>query len=551
MSDLVNPPEAGRLISALRDTGYDFNSAAADIIDNSIAANATEVTVCIDLLQDGRKLVYFGDNGDGMDSATLYQAMRYGSPIRLNARSLGKFGIGLKTASTSVCKKLTVISRKSSSEVFCKLSWDLEHVNTKNSWEMLKDPATNDELEIFDQFCGEKGTLVVWSNCDRLLQKDYEVPGGALEQQAIKRLAVNLDKHVSLVYHRFLELTDDRERNVRILINNVEVKPWNPFYPERSEQILTEQITVESSEENGPDRLAKVRAWLLPHSRDMNKEEEAKARISNSAQGFYIFREGRLIQHGDWLNVFGKPEPHSSLLRIEFDFGYELDDAFKTDVKKSRILFDPAMEEELRKLLSPTYRHAQNHYRRKTRDNTTETVINHSSANKSIANTSGTRKPTISYVDASTQSAIIENNRGPRIRIRQPIENNVSSKSIHIEAVDTIRNPDLWQPTLRSVKDSDYVTAVLLNKHHDFYNKIYLRAAANGYAVEGMDFLLWAFATAELNNTDDELVSIWNDIRLEISTNLTKLLRNLPDPESGELKNTAYPLFNETDTEGD
>jgi hypothetical protein len=117
--------------------------------------------------------------------------------------------------------------------------------------------------------------------------------------------------------------------------------------------------------------------------------------------------------------------------------------------------------------------------------------------------------------------------------------------------VDSINNSDLWQPTLRSVKDSGHVPAVLLNKQHDFYNKIYLRAAANGYAVEGMDFLLWAFSTAELNNTDDELVSIWNDIRLEISTNLTKLLRNLPDPESGELKNTAYPLFKETDAEGD
>jgi hypothetical protein len=554
MNDLVNPPEAGRLISALRDTGYDFNSAAADIIDNSIAANATEVKVCIDLLQDGRKLVYFGDNGDGMDSATLHQAMRYGSPIRLNPKSLGKFGIGLKTASTSVCKKLTVISRKSANDEFCKLSWDLEHVNTKNSWEMLKDPATNDELEIFDQICGKKGTLVVWSNCDRLLQKDYEVPGGALEQQAIKRLAVNLDKHVSLVYHRFLDVTDERERNVRILINNIEVKPWNPFYPERSEQILHEskqEIIIEPSDGESTDRIAKVRAWVLPHSRDISKEEESKARISNRAQGFYIYREGRLIQDGGWLNVFGPPEPHSSLLRIEFDFGHELDEAFKTDVKKSRILFDIGLEEFLKTLLTPAYRYAQDQYRRKNRVNATEIVINHSSANKSIANTSGTRKPTISSVDASAQTAIIENNRGPTIRIRQPIENNVSSKSIHVEAVDSINNSDLWQPTLRSVKDSGHVPAVLLNKQHDFYNKIYLRAAANGYAVEGMDFLLWAFSTAELNNTDDELVSIWNDIRLEISTNLTKLLRNLPDPESGELKNTAYPLFKETDAEGD
>lgn len=549
MSDLVNPPEAGRLISALRDTGYNFNSAAADIIDNSIAANASTINVCVELLLDGRKLVYFGDDGHGMDTQTLYQAMRYGSPNRPNAKSLGKFGIGLKTASTSVCKKLTVISRKSCTDEFGKLSWDLEHVNRINSWEMLKESVTVHEMDAFNQFCGEKGTLVIWSNCDRLLNKDYAEPGGTLEKQAITRLVSNLDKHVSLVYHRFLDESDTRERNVKIVINNTPVKPWNPFFPEKSKQLLAktqQKIIIEPAEENGEDRIATVRAWLLPHSRDMTKEEESKARISNAAQGFYIYREGRLIQHGDWLNVFGKPEPHSSLLRIEFDFGHELDDAFKTDVKKSRILFDPALEEELKRLLKTSYREAQLHYRRRSREDVKDNSINHFSANNSIANTTGTKKPTVSSVDTTNQTAIIANNRGTRIRIRQPIANNVNTRSIHVEAVESIHNNDLWQPTLRSNNETGHVPAVLLNKHHDFYNKIYMRAKENGYAVEGMDLMLWAFATAELNNTDDELATIWNDIRMEISMNLTKVLRNLTDPDSDELIETTNLLFDES-----
>jgi hypothetical protein len=104
MSDLINQPDAHRLIFGLRDTGYNFNTAAADIIDNSIAANATDINVSIVLHHDGRRVVYFGDNGDGMDEERLFKAMRYGAPARASLASLGKFGLGLKTASSSVAR---------------------------------------------------------------------------------------------------------------------------------------------------------------------------------------------------------------------------------------------------------------------------------------------------------------------------------------------------------------------------------------------------------------------------------------------------------------
>ena len=128
MSNLINQPDAPRLIYGLRDTGYNFNTAAADIIDNSIAANATEVNVRIEMTPDGRKFVHFGDNGHGMDEDGLFDAMRYGAPARANKASLGKFGLGLKTASSSICLKFTVITRLSPDDTFSKLAWDLQHV---------------------------------------------------------------------------------------------------------------------------------------------------------------------------------------------------------------------------------------------------------------------------------------------------------------------------------------------------------------------------------------------------------------------------------------
>lgn len=536
MVDLTNQPDATRLIYGLRDTGYNFNTAAADIIDNSIAAKADEVNVNVELRPDGRKFVCFGDNGDGMNEEMLFAAMRYGAPARTNLASLGKFGLGLKTASTSVCLRLTVISRKVVTDEFAKLAWDLEHVEQENEWRMLCEPLTADERDWFEELCGDNGTLVIWSKCDRLLSKDYDEPGGSQEQSAIRRLAERLREHVALIYYRFLDHTDTRERNVTIRIDGVAVEPWNPFFPARAEQVLNDaQQRLEVEMEDGSIEIAHLKAWILPNQRDLDNAEKKEARITNRGQGFYIHREGRVIQQGGWLGVFGAVEPHTSLLRVEFDFSHKLDHAFKVDVKKSRILFDPALEDELKRRLQPAYREAGNRYRRREKDAAIERGIDHGSSNKAIGNTPSTKKPSVESVDPATKTATLNNNRGPSIKLRVPVETNVDPKSIYVEAVENITSGNLWEPAMRSSPGSGFVPSVRINKHHDFYQKIYKRAAASGYAVEGIDLLMWAFAIAEQNNTNDELDPIFEDMREEISSNLKRLLREVPLPDDEEL----------------
>ena len=536
MNNLTNQPDATRLIYGLRDTGYSFNTAAADIIDNSIAANATEVNVLLELRPDGRKFVCFGDNGDGMDGAGLFTAMRYGAPARENLASLGKFGLGLKTASTSVCLRLTVVSRKDPAQPLAKLAWDLEHVESENEWVMLQEPVTPDEEDWYEELCGDRGTLVIWSKCDRLLSKEYDEPGGAQERSAIRRLSDRLREHVALIYYRFLDPADTRERTITIRVDGEPVEGWNPFFPERAEQVLNEvQQKLEVEMEDGSIENATLRAWILPNRRDLSQDEQKRARITNRGQGFYIHREGRLIQQGGWLGVFGAVEPHTSLLRVEFDFAHPLDHAFKVDVKKSKILFDPALEDELKNRLQPAYREAGNRYRRREQRASVERGIDHGSANRAIQGTQGAKKPSVETVDAATNTATLSNNRGPSIRLRVPVDTHVDPRNIHVDAVETITSGHLWEPSMRSAEGAGFVPGVRINKHHDFYQKIYQRCVASGYAVEGMDLLLWAFAIAEQNNTNEELEAIFEDIREEVSSNLKRLLREVALPSDDEL----------------
>ncbi|MFT4954898.1 MAG: hypothetical protein ACI8U3_001272 [Brevundimonas sp.] len=539
--DLRNLPDPSRLIYGLRDTGYDFNTAAADIIDNAIAANATEVNVQVELQQDGRKFVYFGDNGDGMDADGLFSAMRYGAPKRASAKSLGKFGLGLKTASSSICLRYGLLSRSTPGAPLGKLEWDLEHVEDINDWKMLQEPVTAMEQHWYDELCGEdSGTLVVWSKCDRLLSRDYLDAGGAQERRAVRNRIDRLKEHLALVFHRYLEPADTTYPTVKITVNGEQVAPWNPFFPEKAEQVLPDHARILKIQlEDGSVHEARMNAWILPHSKDLSKEEnEQKARISSRAQGFYIHREGRIIHNGGWLGVFRSDDPHYSLLRVEFDFDHQLDDAFKIDVKKSRILFDPALEESLRKTLTPFWNEADSRYRRRNREAASDVAINHGSSNKTIAKVSP-KAAAVVGVDADAQEVTVNNNRGAGIRLHIPVNNNVDPERIFIEAVDDITSGHVWEPAMRSVGSSGHRIGVRINRHHDFFQKIYLRAAALGDAVEGIDFLLWAFAAAEQNNSDPELANMFEDIREEISGNLRRLLKDTPAPSARDLEEIA------------
>ena len=347
--------------------GYNLNMAVADIVDNSIAANASEVRVNIELLIDGKIEIFIADNGHGMTDEELSLAMRYGSPERKNKKSLGKFGLGLNTASSSVCRRYTVSSRASVDQEIASLTWDLDHVQEVGDWEVIETNLTADGKGVFEEMCGDVGTLVTWQKCDRVLGRTRPDEGESKVKAALKRSAKNLQDHLNLTFHRYLDKEDDRGANVEIWVNDDLCEGWNPFAPSLSEPNEFQPIEIVKQDDSVSE--LSITGWLLPHRNDCDKDQKDQVKHSTKGQGFYIYRENRLIQAGGWADIQGWStiEPHLSLLRVEFDFDYELDEAFEIDVKKSNIIIDPGLGDVVKQLIAPLRREAENRYRKRKR----------------------------------------------------------------------------------------------------------------------------------------------------------------------------------------
>ena len=230
LPEFDNPPDPERVIEGLRDTGYDFNTAIADIVDNSISANATRIDINVNMDPQCNVTVYIADNGVGMTLPELKNAMKYGSDRRPDPKSLGKFGLGLKTASTSFCRKLSLVS-KGSDNTTRKVQWDLSYVAVAG-WKVKNLKPNDDELDLLEATTdGGTGTLVVWEENDRLLKRAYSNPTAA--KKALNKMLDDpnngLRFHLSAVYQRFLDPAFPDAPNITITLNGEKVLPWDPF----------------------------------------------------------------------------------------------------------------------------------------------------------------------------------------------------------------------------------------------------------------------------------------------------------------------------------
>ncbi|MBT4700661.1 MAG: ATP-binding protein [Rhodospirillaceae bacterium] len=351
-SILQNPPDATALMMSARSFGnYDLPAALADLIDNSITAEASEVLIdCA--FNDGEPVVRISDNGHGMSRDELVVAMRPASrdPREVRApNDLGRFGWGMKSASFSQCLRLTVISQKAGT--FSGARWDLEQLG---NWDMeiLSDKECR---ELSSEFLKEKtGTELIWEKCDRLSEN------GSITSSKFNELISNTMDSLALIFHRFISGSNGASRTA-IILNGTEIEGFDPFYSEhRSTQVLDEELPV-----IGSDPVV-VRPYILPHfgklpSAQQQRLEGPEGMIRN--QGFYVYRNNRLIIHGTWFRLVRHGEL-SQLFRISVDIPNSLDSEWKITLDKSDAQLPVALQDRLRDVVKNIKKRASAPYRR-------------------------------------------------------------------------------------------------------------------------------------------------------------------------------------------
>ena len=328
MREVKLPPYAPTLIESTRSIGYTLESAIADIIDNSISASSSNVDIFYFPIDSYIAIL---DNGCGMNSDELDAAMRYGSQNpneKRAANDLGRFGLGLKTASLSQCRILTVVSKQGS--CIEARRWDIDHVISVGDWSLLI-LETDEEIDSIPRIDKLKelksGTLVVWQDLDRLKMGELDF------NRSMGKKMDDARAHLSLVFHRYITGEPGLKKMI-LKMNGTPVEASDPYLIRRNTQVMSDEIMdIEGSK-------VIVRPYILPHISNLSAEEikalGGKEGLRKS-QGFYVYRNKRLLVWATWFRMMRQGEL-SKLARVQVDIPNELDNLWTLDIKKSTAL---------------------------------------------------------------------------------------------------------------------------------------------------------------------------------------------------------------------
>jgi hypothetical protein len=354
-----NPPDPVATIESLGALGYSPESAIADLVDNSIAAGATTVDIIFTWVDPENSWCAVVDNGRGMNEATLRQALRIGSadPTELRADTdLGRFGFGLKTASFSQCREVTVWSRPDGDRSSTR-SWDLDHVRRSRRWEMYKGAPPSAMPVLREIRHKGSGTIVLWRRLTSVLSDAEDADTTEIRRNFYQRIDV-VEKHLSMTFGRFIARHADP---LIIRLNRTVIPAWDPFLKENpaTQRLPSEKLQIGSS-------AVRVASFVLPHESKLGEGEFLAAAGPlgwNSQQGFYVYRQDRLIVAGGWLGLGLAQDDVHNLARISVDVPSTLDREWHLDVRKMSVRPPMALRPRLKLIAMATRTRAKAVYR--------------------------------------------------------------------------------------------------------------------------------------------------------------------------------------------
>jgi Histidine kinase-, DNA gyrase B-, and HSP90-like ATPase len=363
-------PSAARLTESLRDIGYDFPAAVADVVDNSIMADASRVDIVIEF--DGEdSSVVIADDGRGMTANGLIEALRYGSRRDYSPKDLGRYGLGLKTASLSQCRSVTVVTRRSGVTGHVAVrTLDLDLIAEWDEWLVVEPSHDLGVSQASERLTDGSGTVVIWRKLDRVLPERR--PDGGWARRRLHSMAAKTAEHLGIVFHRYLEGSEGH--GLVVTVNGEKVQPWNPFAPGEPArtELAFQRFEVVVGDVTGTVALQR---YILP-ARDQFSSAGQFEKMSgplnwNRQQGLYIYRADRLVQWGGWNGIRGIDE-HTKLARAALDFDTELDSVFNINVAKIRVAIPPQIRQMLERPINELCAQADDAYRKTSRHAATD-----------------------------------------------------------------------------------------------------------------------------------------------------------------------------------
>jgi Histidine kinase-, DNA gyrase B-, and HSP90-like ATPase len=460
---LENPPNARRTMEALRELGYDSYASILDILDNCIDAHATIINVEVGE-QRGDIVITIDDDGTGMDEETLSEALRLGSDTEREPGDLGKFGMGLVTASIGLSQSVEVLTKEIDGRLLSG-GFDLEQIAAENRFIKWIGPATKEQAASFPR---SKGTRVRLSKTDRISNRNATTFANILRPR------------IGQVFRKFLK------SGITVTVNGKRVEPIDPLMlsDPKTRLMLDAEIQVDGKGS------AILRVVDLP---DFGAAGNISAGIIPQNSGFYIVRNNREIMEAHTFGFY-KKHPDYSHFRAELSFDGSLDPHFHTDVKKMSIHPSQSFLDKLRQATQALITESGREGR--ARANAEKGQIDHSTAEANI-----TRRASL----IPKPKALIEK-RAPRGgKGTHPHRNGDKPRTPHVTNLRTISGLKVAfdegdygeQSPFYLVKQEGRTITVTYNREHPFYRE-FLEHASDPKVVAILDYLVFAIANSEL-----------------------------------------------------
>lgn len=529
-----------RILSGIRCMGYTPVAAFQDIIDNSIAAEATEVEVIVETIEKSIRpsinKVVFIDNGKGMNLEMIKNALLLGSPnSEYTENSLSKFGFGLKSAGLSQANIITVISRDNIQDDWkkCTLDWDV--IREKGEYYIEEDEKlTMEESQLTDKM-GETGTIIILNKIQKVNDTNSTV------------IIKNLKTECSLTYHRMIE-----NNRVSLKVNGENIEPYDPLF-------LSEASKCNINEYNGrnpalffndelelpinPDTntTMKVRAVQLPNpplfkNEGRQKEINKKYKMLLKNIGFYIYRNDRLIARAETLDLLPREQDYISF-RASIDLNSDSDEDVNLNVLKTKVLFPDYAYSSLEEVMRPVVRSSKEIWN--TMKSKTEYVVPNSEKKHERSNVMLDEVTPIlvneEKGEIENMEYILEQNAEELKYVYNNRDNLIAAlreSSNRIVIVEELENDMLWKPGIGGKSGSEVI--VYISRSHPFYQYIYkdLEAGEDALVILDALFLNLSMAEASINATDKMLVKIFDKLRSSASLQLSRFIEvRLDDPE--------------------